>query len=187
MDLVIFDLDRTVLRYVGYAEKIMYLIENHKQKRYVGQSNEPLSKKSLRYKIRKHWVNNKRIILEDTFEYTIQRLKELQIPCALVTNAKEPMASLLINSFNLRDYFDVVTTRKTERCKPFLDLAGKLFVQLGYRPKKVCVVGDTRCDISFGRALKAMTIHYNPYGHKSLEADFEIQALEEVVDIVQKN
>ena len=103
---------------------------------------------------------------------------------AIATNRSDTLDSVLMEH-GLVDYFDlVVSSLAVERPKPHPDALIKILKYFGIKPHNAIYVGDSEVDEQAARAAGVPLVAYkNP----SLTADFHIENLGELEEILSKN
>ncbi|WP_201763914.1 HAD family hydrolase [Archaeoglobus sulfaticallidus] len=121
---------------------------------------------------------------------TLERLRDLGLKLAVVTDAMNGHAVSRLRKAGLLHYFDVVVSADmTGKRKPEPDSIKFALEKLGVDAKEAILVGDSvRRDIEAGKRLGMMTV-YAAYGdrnffeEKSREADFVIESISKLLDV----
>jgi HAD superfamily hydrolase (TIGR01509 family) len=104
--------------------------------------------------------------LEEGAMETLSSCKKEGLKVALVSFAYRWYVEKVLDTFSLRDFFDVVLAfEDVERPKP--DPQSVLIVaeKLKVKPEEIAVVGDSASDIRMGKSAGAFVILYNHGGH----------------------
>jgi len=101
---------------------------------------------------------------------------------AVATNRTDTMKRVLIEH-TLEDYFDIVVTAlDVKRPKPHPDELLKILEHFQIEPRQAIYVGDSELDAI---AAKSAGIPIIAYNNKSLSANFHINSLREIEDILE--
>jgi putative hydrolase of the HAD superfamily len=122
----------------------------------------------------------------------LERLKDMGLKLAVVTDALNGHALKRLQRAELLHFFDVVVSGDmTGRRKPEPDSINLALNKLGVDPKEAVMVGDSiRRDIEAGKRLGMITV-YAAYGDRNFfeskhgEADFTIGSIKELYDILK--
>ena len=101
---------------------------------------------------------------------------------AVATNRTDTMKRVIIEH-TLEGYFDIVVTAlDVKRPKPYPDQLLKILEHFQIEPQQAIYVGDSELD---AMAAKSAGIPIIAYNNKSLTADFHINSLKEIEDILE--
>jgi len=101
---------------------------------------------------------------------------------AVATNRTDTMNRVIIEH-TLEGYFDIVVTAlDVKRPKPYPDQLLKILEHFQIEPQQAIYVGDSELDAI---AAKSAGIPIIAYNNKSLSADFHINSLKEIEDILE--
>ena len=118
--------------------------------------------------------------IEPHLKSLIQRLRP-RYKTAVATNRSDTM-DRVINEYGLDGFFDlVVSSSDVEHPKPEPDLLIRILEYFRIAPHQAIYVGDSELDEMAARAAKFSFIAYK---NRSLSADFHIQSLMEVENIL---
>jgi phosphoglycolate phosphatase len=115
--------------------------------------------------------------------YLIPLLKKLRprFKTAIATNRTDTMGRVL-KEFKIEEYFDlVVCARDVLRPKPYPDPLIKILDHFQLSPEQALYVGDSKLDED---AAKAARMPFVAYGNRSLSAEYHIDNLKEIEDIL---
>lgn len=122
---------------------------------------------------------------------TLLKLKQRGLKLAIVSDAPILQAWTRLTEMKIQDFFDaVVTFDDTEERKPSAQPFKKALDKLGVSPEEVLHVGDwPERDIAGAKALgiKTAFAKYGNEGASAVKADYEINAIEQLIDIIEKN
>jgi phosphoglycolate phosphatase-like HAD superfamily hydrolase len=97
--------------------------------------------------------------------------------------ADNAMVKLFDDEKTLEGYFDIVVTAlDVKRPKPYPDQLLKILEHFQIEPQQAIYVGDSELDAI---AAKSAGIPIIAYNNKSLSADFHINSLKEIEDILE--
>ncbi len=121
----------------------------------------------------------------------LERLKEMGMKLAVVTDALNGHALKRLQRAELLHYFDVVVSGDmTGKRKPEPDSIRLALNRLGVRPEEAVMVGDSiRRDIEAGKRLGMITV-YAAYGDRNFfenrrgGADFTVESIEDLLTIL---
>jgi phosphoglycolate phosphatase len=100
---------------------------------------------------------------------------------AIATNRTDTMKRVLFEH-NLTDFFDlVVTASDVKRPKPDPEELVKIIEYFSLKPQHMVYVGDSKLDESAARSAGVVMVAYK---NRSLSADFHIESLKELEDIL---
>lgn len=154
----------------------------------------------FRSKIEKNFVK-KTNLFPKAFE-TLNKLKTEGIKLALVTGAKESSARMIMEGYNLTDYFDAIVGGDTaKRGKPYPDPVIFAVNSLGEKitgkknKEEILFIGDTINDLLSAKAAGITAVLFYPKKdnkqkpHKRLTelADHTIHCLDEVYTLFSNN
>jgi len=122
---------------------------------------------------------------------TLLKLKQRGLKLAIVSDAPILQAWTRLTEMKIQDFFDaVVTFDDTGERKPSAQPFKKALDQLGVSPEEVLHVGDwPERDIAGAKALGIKTC-FAKYGNDNasrIKADYEITAIEQLMDVIEKN
>jgi HAD superfamily hydrolase (TIGR01549 family) len=101
---------------------------------------------------------------------------------AIATNRTDTMDRVL-TAFKIKEYFDLVVCAKDVlHPKPHPEPLIKIIDHFGLEPEQALYVGDTKLDKD---AAKAARIPFVAYGAPSLSAEYHIESLKEIEDILE--
>ena len=101
---------------------------------------------------------------------------------AVATNRTDTMKRVLIEH-KLKDYFDlVVSALDVKRPKPHPEQLVKIMKHFNITPYNAIYIGDSKLD---EMAAKAAEITLIAYKNRSISADFHINSLKEIEDIIK--
>jgi phosphoglycolate phosphatase len=115
--------------------------------------------------------------------YLIPLLKKLRprFKTAIATNRTDTMGRVL-KEFKIEEYFDLVVCAKDVlRPKPHPDPLIKILDHFQLSPEQALYVGDSKLDED---AAKAARVPFVAYGNLSLSAEYHIDSLKEIEDIL---
>lgn len=132
------------------------------------------------------------IILYEGVIETLEKLKDLGLKIAVVTDADKDNAKARLTKTDLLQYFDVVVSIEiTGKKKPEPDSILFALNELGVKPEETILVGDSlRRDIEPGTRLGMITV-YAAYGDRNYfeekrgKATYLINNISDLVDIVK--
>lgn len=113
-----------------------------------------------------------------------QVLKKLRLKynTAIATNRTDSI-DLVLKEFDLGGYFDfVVSALDVKRPKPHPEPLNKILEHYGLKPNQMIYVGDSELDEIAARAAGTYLVAYN---NRSLDADFHINGLQELEEILE--
>ncbi len=100
---------------------------------------------------------------------------------AIATNRTDTMDRVLIEH-DLTEFFDfVVTASDVKRPKPDPEPLVKIIEYFGLKPQHMIYVGDSKLDESAAKSAGVVMVAYK---NRSLSADFHIESLKEIEDIL---
>ena len=100
---------------------------------------------------------------------------------AIATNRTDTMDRVLIE-YDLTEFFDlVVTASDVKRPKPDPEPRGKIIEYFSLKPQHMIYVGDSKLDESAAKSAGVVMVAYK---NRSLSADFHIESLKELEDIL---
>lgn len=111
-------------------------------------------------------------------------LKKLRLKynTAIATNRADSIDHVL-KEFDLGAYFDfVVSALDVKRPKPHPEPLNKILEHYGLKPNQMVYVGDSELDEIAARAAGTYLVAYN---NRSLDADFHINGLQELEEILE--
>jgi putative hydrolase of the HAD superfamily len=125
---------------------------------------------------------------------TLIKLKEKGIKLAILTDAPRLRAWLRLAETGLVDFFDYIITYEDSKFKkPHKKPFQLMLRKLKLKPGEILMVGDSLDkDIQGAKSLGIKTC-YSKYGEvskkitKNIKPDFTIKAIEELLEIVEKN
>jgi HAD superfamily hydrolase (TIGR01549 family) len=122
---------------------------------------------------------------------TLKKLKEDGINISLLTTKGQDQAELLINHFELNEYFDVIYGRRPGLAiKPDAEPLLKICRELNVSPEETMMTGDSDLDIKCGKNAGTKTCAVT-YGYrtqdilKNEKPDFIIDSLGELIDLIK--
>ena len=152
------------------AESIDYLFVNEENR-----SAAHDFRKSMDYRTYLNYM-----VMEPHLVSLLEKLRP-QIKTAIATNRTDSMNRLLAE-FNLAGYFDlVVTSSDVAQPKPYPDVLFKILQYFGLAPNQTIYVGDSKVD---ELAAKAACIPLIAYRNRNLAADYHIDTLRELEDLL---
>lgn len=108
--------------------------------------------------------------LYDGIEETLKYLRSKNIAASLLTTKGQEQADKIIDHFNLRKYFNIVTGRRNGIAhKPSAEPLLFICNELNIKPEKSVMVGDTELDIGCGKNAGAGTCAVT-YGYRTEKA-----------------
>ena len=116
--------------------------------------------------------------------YLKQVLKKLRLKynIAIATNRTDSIDHAL-KEFDLGGYFDfVVSALDVKRPKPHPEPLNKILEHYGLKPNQMIYVGDSELDEIAARAAGTYLVAYN---NRNLDADFHINGLQELEEILE--
>ena len=122
---------------------------------------------------------------------TLIKLKEHGLKLGIVSDAPRMNAWLRLAEMNLTDFFSVVITLgDSKKLKPFPNSFKKALRALNMEPSEVLFVGDNPDrDVKGAKALgmKSCLARYGQvFVNETIKADYEINNIEELVKIIEK-
>jgi len=122
---------------------------------------------------------------------TLEKLKEMGLKLAVVTDACNGNAIARLQKTNLLHFFDVVVSADmTGKRKPEPDSIKLALDKLGVKAEEAIIVGDSiRRDVEAGRKIRMVTV-YAAYGDRNFferegrEADFVIYCMGELMGVL---
>lgn len=100
---------------------------------------------------------------------------------AIATNRTDTMDRVLIEH-GLTEFFDlVVTASDVKRPKPHPEPLVKILEHFGLKPRQMIYIGDSELDESAAKSAGVVMVAYK---NRSLSADFHIESLKELEDIL---
>ena len=100
---------------------------------------------------------------------------------AIATNRTDTMDRVLIEH-DLTEFFDlVVTASDVKRPKPDSEPLVKILEHFGLKPRQMIYIGDSELDESAAKSAGVVMVAYK---NRSLSADFHIESLKELEDIL---
>jgi phosphoglycolate phosphatase len=118
--------------------------------------------------------------MEPYLKPLIQKLRP-RYKTAIATNRSDTM-DRVISEHGLEGHFDlVVCSHDVDHPKPHPDQLVKIIEHFGLAPYNSLYVGDSELDEI---AAKAAGVHFMAYKNRSLSADFHIQSLKQVAEIL---
>jgi HAD superfamily hydrolase (TIGR01549 family) len=118
--------------------------------------------------------------MEPYLKPLIQKLRP-RYKTAIATNRSDTM-DRVISEHGLEGYFDlVVCSHDVDHPKPHPDQLVKIIEHFGLEPYNSLYVGDSELDEI---AAKAAGVHFVAYKNRTLSADFHIQSLKQVAEIL---
>ncbi|MEA3414929.1 MAG: HAD family hydrolase [Thermodesulfobacteriota bacterium] len=119
--------------------------------------------------------------IEPYLKPLLKRLR-LKYKTAVATNRADTMKRVLVEH-KLEDYFDLVVSALDVMCpKPHPDQLTKILKHFNIAPYNAIYIGDSKLDEI---AAKAAEIPLIAYKNRSLSADFHIDSLKEIEDILE--
>jgi len=122
--------------------------------------------------------------------YVLLKLKGRGLKLAIITDAPRLKAWLRLTALKIADFFDVVVTYEdTKRLKPHKLPFKAALAKLKLKPNECLMVGDIpHRDIEGAKKLGMKTC-FAKYGNKKVktsQADYEIEDIKELLDIIKK-
>ncbi len=100
---------------------------------------------------------------------------------AIATNRTDTMDRVLIEH-GLTEFFDlVVTASDVKRPKPDSEPLVKILEHFGLKPRQMIYIGDSELDESAAKSAGVVMVAYK---NRSLSADFHVESLQEIEDIL---
>jgi len=100
---------------------------------------------------------------------------------AIATNRTDTMDRVLIEH-DLTEFFDlVVTASDVKRPKPDSEPLVKILEHFGLKPRQMIYIGDSELDESAAKSAGVVMVAYK---NRSLSADFHVESLQELEDIL---
>jgi len=100
---------------------------------------------------------------------------------AIATNRTDTMDRVLIEH-DLTEFFDlVVTASDVKRPKPDSEPLVKILEHFGLKPRQMIYIGDSELDESAAKSAGVVMVAYK---NRSLSADFHVESLQEIEDIL---
>ncbi len=122
---------------------------------------------------------------------TLIRLRERGLKLAIVSDAPKLRAWIRLVELKLSDFFDVVVTfDDTRKLKPHRAPFEAALKQLKLKPEECLMVGDwPDRDIKGAKSLgmKTAFAKYGATKEVTIKADYELNSIEDVVRIIEKN
>lgn len=121
---------------------------------------------------------------------TLIKLRERGLKLAIISDAPRLKAWIRLVEMKIQDFFDVVVTfDDTKKHKPHPAPFKKAFKLLKLKPEECLMVGDwPERDIEGAKAvgMKAVLAEYGLVKTKSSKADYEINSIDKLIKIVDK-
>lgn len=207
---VIFDLDGTLLNtdllihksfeYVFHQYKPEYQLTKEEQLSFLGPPlrasferyfpKEMIDELVTCYRDYNHSHHEDYVTMYPTVKETLQTLKEIGYPLAVVTTKFSEAAYIGLDLFHITKYFDVVLGNEhVSKQKPDPEGIVTAMKQLGCH--QAVMIGDNVSDIMAGKNAKVYTIGVNwtPKGTKEIEAihpDLMIDQMDEIIAFVER-
>jgi HAD superfamily hydrolase (TIGR01549 family) len=100
---------------------------------------------------------------------------------AIATNRTDTMDQVLFEH-DLAEFFDlVITASDVKRPKPDPEPLVKIIQYFGLKPQQMIYIGDSKLDESAAKSAGVVMVAYK---NRSLSADFHIESLKEIEDIL---
>lgn len=123
---------------------------------------------------------------------TLDRLKDNNIPWAIMTNGRSPLVSAMLSNLKLvYQPLSIVCADQIKHRKPHPEGLLKVCTQTAYNPENSLYVGDAITDIQAGKAA-GMTTVAATYGYvpkdnppENWQADYLISSPEKLLDILK--
>ena len=133
--------------------------------------------------------------IEESFLYqnvneTLENLKSRNTLTSLLTTKGQEQAEKIINHFELRKYFNLVTgRRKGIAHKPSAEPLLLICRELDITPEETLMVGDTELDIACGKnaGSKTCAVTYGYRTKKALEEQEPDLIIDSITDLVNLN
>ncbi|MBU8912082.1 MAG: HAD family hydrolase [Desulfobacterales bacterium] len=126
----------------------------------------------------------KHMIMEKGLKELLVKLKENGYIRGIGTNRTNTMENVL-EVFHLEDYFEVViTAAKVKKPKPDPEQLLLIMRKFDLHPEEILFVGDS--DYDRQAALKA-TVRFIAFKNPELKADFSVDSMDEIAEILQIN
>ena len=121
---------------------------------------------------------------------TLNKIKNLGLRLAIVTNNGRKATSIVTKKFGLKDFFDTIVTREdSEKLKPDGESIKRAIEILGINPKEAIYVGDGVIDILAAKKAKVISVAL-PTGVSSIKnlveakPDYLIGTLKEIITLL---
>ena len=133
--------------------------------------------------------------IDESFLYqdvneTLENLKSQNILTSLLTTKGQEQAEKIINHFELRKYFDLVTGRRNGIAhKPSAEPLLFICSELNITPEETLMVGDTELDILCGKnaGSKTCAVTYGYRTKKALEEQEPDLIIDSITDLINLN
>lgn len=118
-------------------------------------------------------------------------LRELGLPCGILTRNTDSTMNWTLDTFSIRHHFEPGWTISRDwsggRPKPSGDAIRHLAELAGVHSSEVLMVGDMKDDIAAGRDAGAKTclVKHDNNGHLHTAADFAVDELHHLIDIAR--
>ena len=123
-------------------------------------------------------------------EETLENLKSRNILTSLLTTKGQEQAKKIINHFNMKNYFDLVTGRRNGvEHKPSPEPLLLICDELNVKPEETVMVGDTELDIACGKnaGSKTCAVTYGYRTKKILEEQEPDLIINSITDLINLN
>ncbi|MEK7450986.1 MAG: HAD-IA family hydrolase [Patescibacteria group bacterium] len=120
---------------------------------------------------------------------TLNKIKKAEIKIAAITSRSQRTSTHNLELAGIKDRIDVVISAEdVTRIKPHPEPLLKALKQLGVKPEKAVMVGDTDADILAGKNAKTKTIGvtYGFHGKRIVESnpDYVVDDIAEIIPII---
>lgn len=207
--IVIFDLDGTLLNtdllirksfeHVFHKYKPDYILNDEEHLSFLGPTlmnsferyfpNTMIDELVACYREYNLSHHNDFVTIYPTVKTTLEKLKSMNYPMAVVTTKKKDVANLGLSLFGIAEYFDmIIGLEDVKNVKPHPE--GILKVLKEMHCYQGVMIGDNITDLMAGKNAGIYTIGVNwtPKGTQEMEAlkpDCMIDQMEEVIDFVK--
>ncbi len=124
------------------------------------------------------------MIMESGFEELLKFLKKSGYIIGIATNRTDTMEKIL-HDFEIEAYFDIVmTAAKVKNPKPDPEQLIVIMEKLKLSPDEVLFIGDSEYD---GKAAAGAKVKFAAFKNSDMEADFNVNSMEELATILQIN
>ncbi len=126
----------------------------------------------------------KYMVMEKGFEKLLSRLKSNGYIIGIATNRTDTMEKIL-EDFHINGYFDIVmTAAKVKNPKPDPEQLLNIIDELKLNPDEIFFIGDSQYD---GQAAKSARVRFAAFKNQDMEADFNINSMDEIEKILKIN
>jgi len=126
------------------------------------------------------------VLYDDTLR-ALDKLTELGVKIVAVSDADADVLLEQMDFFDIKKFFDdIVISSHTEAYKPSDKVIARLKKHLREPYSEIMFVGDTKVDVQTAEKMGVKSVLINRGKNYNIKADYKINSLDELLDIIQK-